>query len=160
MQLERLGRVRIAVVIFATNKVLMEDIVASSLPQALVAEDDRALADIIRLALTRAGFEVTVAHNGKVALEYASRKQFQAIVSDYQMPGLNGEQLLTAIREQDLAKDAALLLCSAKSYEFDSERLRESLGLAAVFYKPFSLNELVTTIQAALMVDFVTDSPI
>lgn len=131
----------------------MDHPVTSSKPLALVAEDDRALADIIRLALVRAGYEVTVAHNGKVALDYASQRQFQAIVSDYQMPGLNGEQLLTEIRNRGLAQDATLILCSAKGYEFDSERLRESLELTAVFYKPFSLSELVSTIQSKCQYD-------
>jgi DNA-binding response OmpR family regulator len=118
-------------------------------PCALVAEDDRALADIIRLALVRAGFQVTVAHNGKVALDYAAKQSFSAIISDYQMPGLNGEEFLTALREQGLCEQAVLLLCSAKGYEIDSERLRESLGLTAVFYKPFSLSELTDAVRAA-----------
>lgn len=122
-------------------------------PTALVAEDDRALADIIRLALSRAGFDVTVAHNGQVALEFVRNRQFQVIVTDYQMPGLNGEQFLTHVREEKIGDDTVLLLCSAKSYELDSERLRTTLGLTAVFYKPFSLSGLVSAAQSALIVD-------
>ena len=118
-------------------------------PLALVAEDDRALADILRLALEKAGYAVTVAHNGTRALDLASLKTFEVVVSDYQMPGLNGEQLLTALRENRACPNAALFLCSAKSYELDSERLRDSLGLSGVFYKPFSLTELIAAVHAA-----------
>ena len=116
--------------------------------RALVAEDDRALADVIRLALTRAGFEVTLAHDGQKALQFAAASAFDVICSDYQMPLLNGEQLLSGVRAGGPSQHATLILCSAKSYELDSERLREQLSLAAVFYKPFSLTELVAAVRS------------
>ena len=117
--------------------------------RALVAEDDRALTDIIRLTLSRAGFEVSVAFDGQSALQLARAKEFDVVVSDYQMPLLNGDKLLEAIRVDSISRSALLILCSAKSYELNSERLREELGLSAIFYKPFSLSELVSiAIQA------------
>ena len=115
---------------------------ATSRPAALVAEDDRALADVLRLAFVRAGFDVTVAKNGYEALQFASASRFDVVCSDYQMPMLNGEQLLTAIRGEGPSSDAVCLLCSAKSYELDCERLISELRLQAVFYKPFSLMEI------------------
>lgn len=117
--------------------------------RALIAEDDRALADIVRLALGRDGYDVTLAGNGKAALQHAMSTPFDLIVSDYQMPLLNGEQLLTAIRAAGPSQHAAMILCSAKCYELDSERLRRDLDLAGVFYKPFSLLTLVATARAA-----------
>lgn len=116
---------------------------------ALVAEDDRALADIVRLALSKDGFTVSVAHDGRKALQLAQATAFEVIVSDYQMPFLNGEELLSSVRRGGASQSAVLLLCSAKTYELESERLREELGLAAVFYKPFSLNELVAVVREA-----------
>jgi len=118
--------------------------------KVLVAEDDRALADIVRLAFTRAGYEVTVAHCGKMALRAAHSTAYDVIVSDYQMPGLDGEQFLAGARAAGQSQQALLILCSAKSYELDSERLRSELGLAAIFYKPFSLGELVRAVRDAL----------
>lgn len=116
--------------------------------KALVAEDDRALADIIRLALTRGGYQVAVAHDGKKALTLATNSKFDVVVSDYQMPLLNGEQLLSGIRVAGASQEALLFLCSAKSFELDSERIKRELRLSAVFFKPFSLGELVTTIKS------------
>ncbi len=116
--------------------------------KALVAEDDRAFADIIRLALTRGGYQVVVAHDGKKALNLATATKFDVVVSDYQMPLLNGEQMLRGIRSGGASQKALLFLCSAKSFELDSERIRQELGLSAVFFKPFSLGELVSTIQS------------
>lgn len=117
--------------------------------RALIAEDDRALADIIRLALMRDGHDVTLAGNGKLALQIAMSAPFDLIVSDYQMPLLNGEQLLTSVRTSGPSQHAILILCSAKCYEIDSERLRRDLDLAGVFYKPFSLAALVSAARDA-----------
>ena len=117
--------------------------------KALVAEDDRALADIIRLALTRADFEVSVAHDGQKAQQLAQSMQFNVVVSDYQMPIVNGETFLASVRDSSMSCEALLILCSAKSYELNSERLRDELGLSAIFYKPFSLNELVSVARQA-----------
>lgn len=118
--------------------------------KALIAEDDRALADIIRLALVKAGFEVTVSHQGNRALCLAKEIAFDLIISDYQMPGLNGEQFLREVRREGASKNAVMVLCSAKSYELDSQRLQADLDLANVFYKPFSLAEIVSTIRGSL----------
>lgn len=115
---------------------------------ALVAEDDRALADILRLALTRGGYVVTVAHDGRKALQLATTTKFDVVVSDYQMPGLNGEQLLQGIRAEGESREAWLFLCSAKSYELDTEQISQALGLSGVFYKPFSLGELVSKVKS------------
>ncbi|MGE0759063.1 MAG: response regulator [Pirellulaceae bacterium] len=116
--------------------------------RVLVAEDDRALADVIRLALSRAGFEVSVANDGQAALQLASTSTFDVVISDYQMPKINGEQLLTAVRSDSASQDASLILCSARYYELDSERLNADLRLSAIFFKPFSLAELVHAASA------------
>jgi DNA-binding response OmpR family regulator len=125
-------------------------IVTTQKQTALIAEDDRALADIMRLALIKAGFDVTVAHHGNRALSLAKETSFDLIITDYQMPGLNGEQVLQEVRREGASKNAVMVLCSAKSYELDSERLRLDLDLAHVFYKPFSLAEIVSTSRSAL----------
>lgn len=116
----------------------------------LVAEDDPALADVLRLAFDRGGFRVRVVRNGAEALEVARQTPFDVVCSDYQMPGLNGEQLLSGVRSAGASRDAVCVLCSAKSYELDCERLTEQLGLQAVFYKPFSLVEIVESVRAGL----------
>lgn len=115
---------------------------------ALIAEDDRALADILRLALTRGGYAVTVAHDGRKALQLGTTTKFDVVVSDHQMPGLNGEQVLQGIRAEGASQEARLFLCSAKSFELDTDKISETLGLSGVFYKPFSLGELVAKIKS------------
>ncbi len=127
-------------------------------PHILVAEDDRAFADIIQRALKRAGGQVSVAFNGARALQLARETAFDVIVSDFQMPQMDGGQLLAAVREDSASRDAILFLCSAKCYELDSEHMREELGLHGVFYKPFSLNELVQAVEKACLARTLSNS--
>lgn len=119
-------------------------------PSALIAEDDPALADVLRMAFTRAGFNAQVRRNGAEALELARSFAFDVVCSDYQMPGLHGEQFLTGVRASGASQQAVCLLCSAKSYELDCERISRDLNLQAVFYKPFSLAEMVAAAKQGL----------
>lgn len=119
-------------------------------PRALIAEDDPALADVLRMAFTRQGFEVRVCRNGRDALETAQREHWDVVCSDYQMPHVNGEQLLSGIRASGPSRDAVCILCSAKSYELDCNRMSDELNLHAVFYKPFSLAEISESARQGL----------
>ncbi|WP_166831142.1 response regulator [Thalassoroseus pseudoceratinae] len=109
----------------------------------LVAEDNRVLADVIQFNLEDEGFHVVVAHNGRKALKLAEKQAFDLIFCDYQMPGLSGEELLREIRANSISQNAVCVLCSAKGYELDVERLSKELDLMQVVLKPFSPNELV-----------------
>jgi DNA-binding response OmpR family regulator len=60
--------------------------------RVLIAEDDRAICDIYRIALQARGHEVVLSHDGRQCLEAykASEKPFDAVVLDYRMPELDG----------------------------------------------------------------------
>lgn len=122
----------------------------SGQPRILIAEDNRVLADVIRFNLAEEGFDVTVATHGRRALKAAQAEAFDLIISDYQMPGLSGEELLSAVRADSLSHDAVCILCSAKGYELDSQRLTDELRLMRIVMKPFSPSELVGLAHQAL----------
>ena len=130
---------------FLTCKLLLTLRLRMTTPLAriLVADDDRTLADVIRFGFVRAHFEVTVAHNGRAALELARNEPFDVVICDFQMPQLNGEQVLTGIRAEGKSQTAALILCTAKGYELEADRLREELHIAAIMLKPFSIVSMV-----------------
>jgi DNA-binding response OmpR family regulator len=113
----------------------------------LIAEDNRVLADVMRFNLEAEGFEVTVAHNGQKALGIAQTDYFDLVISDYQMPGLSGEELLRGIRADSVNTTAVCVLCSAKGYELDEEQLTDELGLHSIVMKPFSPRDLVVLAQ-------------
>ena len=67
-------------------------------PRVLVVDDSATLRTIMGAALASAGFEVEAAADGVDALERLQRSHFDALVTDFVMPRLNGYQLVQAVR--------------------------------------------------------------
>jgi DNA-binding response OmpR family regulator len=65
--------------------------------RVLLVDDERMLRRVLRWGLARAGFEVVEADNGQAALELLSREHFDLVISDVQMPVMNGLALLQAL---------------------------------------------------------------
>lgn len=122
----------------------------SERPKILVAEDNRVLADVIQFNYRQEGFDIVVANDGSKALLLAQECAFELVVSDYQMPGLSGYELLSGIRADSLSREAAFILCSAKTYELDERRLTNELGLSHILMKPFSPMELIALTHTLL----------
>ena len=117
-------------------------------PRILVAEDNRVLADVLRFNLQRAGFAVTVALNGSIAVTHLQQETFDLLITDFQMPGVNGEQLCQVIRKELQLDQLPILMCSAKGLELDIESLKAEFGVSQVISKPFSMREIVAIAQS------------
>ncbi|MCG6155839.1 response regulator [Rubinisphaera margarita] len=116
----------------------------------LIAEDNRVMADVVRFNLQRAGFEVTVALDGAAALEQARSRQFDLVITDYQMPRMGGPELIAALRGMEEYADIPIFLCSAKGYELNEAELREQWGIQRLLLKPFSPTEIVACVEQQL----------
>jgi DNA-binding response OmpR family regulator len=125
----------------------------------LVAEDNTVLRDVLRFNLQRAGFDVTVAENGRVAADYLEARAFDLLITDYQMPELDGEGLCRVAREQLALSELPILMCSAKGLELDTEMLRERYQVSKVLYKPFSMKEIVALAQELIASPALTPTP-
>ena len=90
--------------------------------QVLIAEDDSVLADVLQFNLQRAGFAVTTVESGDAAVEQLRTGTFDLLISDFQMPGLTGEQVCQVAREELKLTDLPILLCTAKGLEIDAEQ--------------------------------------
>jgi CheY-like chemotaxis protein len=124
----------------------------------LIAEDNLVMAHVLQFNLERAGFEVHAAADGALALEAAMEDTFDVVITDYQMPRMNGEELVRQLRTYPEYMDTPMVLCSAKGYEIDTAQLERDLGIAEVVYKPFSpahIVELITALTATLAVSSV-----
>src|SRR5580698_10769980 len=75
---------------------------ADETPSVLVVDDEPAVARMTERLLGRKGYRVTVAHGGREAIELARVHSFDAIVSDLDMPDVDGRALLRAIRKSNL----------------------------------------------------------
>ena len=120
----------------------------------LVAEDSVPLANIVRFNLERAGFRVTVSFNGQEAWELAQENQFDVVLTDYEMPKMNGIELCKCLRQDQRYADTPILLMSGKMNHLDLSRLCEDLNILAYFPKPFRPQEIVDTVEACLSISF------
>ncbi len=116
----------------------------------LIAEDNVVMSHVLRFNLTRTGKYVAVAENGAVAVQAARREKFDLVITDYQMPVMNGLEFCRRLRSLNAYHDVPVILCSAKGHEIDEARLREELGIAAVVFKPFSPREITELVDELL----------
>ena len=105
----------------------------------LIIEDEEAIADLEKDYLELSGFEVKICNTGDEGLQTALREEFDLIVLDLMLPGLDGFEVCKKIREE---KNIPIIMVSAKKEDIDKIR---GLGMGADDYmtKPFSPSELV-----------------
>ena len=117
----------------------------------LVVEDSAIIGRVICFGMNQAGFRTKFCRNGVVAVEALATEQFDVIISDYQMPGMNGEDVFRHARQDPRHSDVPIILVTGKEYEIDVNRLTTEYSLAAIFSKPFSPTQLVATVKQALL---------
>ncbi len=112
----------------------------------LIVEDELEIAELEKDYLELSGFEVDIQEDGIKGLEAAKDKEYNLIVLDLMLPGIDGFEICRQIRE---AKDIPILMVSARKDDIDKIR---GLGLGADDYmtKPFSPSELVARVKAHL----------
>ena len=112
----------------------------------LIEEDEETIADLERDYLELSGFEVEVANDGETGLEKALTDQFDLVILDLMLPGVDGFEICREVRQK---KNTPIIMVSAKKDDIDKIR---GLGLGADDYmtKPFSPSELVARVKAHL----------
>jgi CheY-like chemotaxis protein len=115
--------------------------------EILVVEDNRAMSQVLRFNLERAGFAATVAYNGQEAIEQLQEHKFHLMITDYQMPILDGGQLCHYVRGTLGLVDLPIALCSAKGMEADAANLVVECGLCQLFFKPVSPQAIVNFVM-------------
>jgi two-component system alkaline phosphatase synthesis response regulator PhoP/two-component system response regulator VicR len=119
---------------------------AASKIRVLVAEDNPALALVVRLHLENAGFQVTVARNGAEAWSLLQRQDFEVFVTDHQMPELPGAEVCRRMRQEERLAQVGVVMLTAKAQDADIFRGWSS-GVSAYLTKPFNPLELLTYVK-------------
>ena len=115
----------------------------------LVVEDDREIADLVRLYLARDGFGVQVEHRGDTGLAAARRLRPVACVLDIALPGLDGVEVCRRLRGGGDGDWTPVIFLTARDDEVD-RILGLELGADDYVTKPFSPRELVARVRAVL----------
>lgn len=112
----------------------------------LIVEDEIGLADAVAAILKKEKYEADIANDGKTGLEYALTDQYDCILLDIMLPGMNGLDVLTYLRVKEI--ETPVILLTAKS---ETEDKINGLDCGADDYltKPFSTGELLARIRAA-----------
>lgn len=123
---------------------------ADATKRVLVAEDNRVLSDVLSFNLQRAGFHTTVARDGQQAMIELQNASFDLLITDFQMPGANGEDLCRFIRNELGNRELPILMCSAKGLELNVDHLHDQWQVFTVIYKPFSMREIIKLVHEAI----------
>ena len=113
----------------------------------LVVEDERNIADLLKLYLTREGFSVVISGDGDAALQAVRDHHPAAIILDVGLPGIDGTEVCRRLRA---AQDwTPILFCTARDDEIDRV-IGLELGADDYITKPFSPREVVARLKAVL----------
>ncbi|MDJ0567809.1 MAG: response regulator transcription factor [Pleurocapsa sp. MO_192.B19] len=117
--------------------------------EILIVEDEQEIAQLIEQTLVREGFLCNIANDGLTALTIFKQQQPDLVILDLMLPGLDGLEVCTRIRQQPYDKDPYILMLTARGEEIDRV-IGLSTGADDYLVKPFSPRELVARVRALL----------
>lgn len=122
-----------------------------SLPQSvLIIDNDRLQLEIVKEMLERNGVSCIACSNAKELVKEMRKRDYDLLLSDIQMPGTNGFEILNLLRNSNIGNSRTIpVIAMTASGDREKEAFTGS-GFADCFYKPFSMNELLNTISAAM----------
>jgi len=120
---------------------------ATEKKSVLVVDDEPAFARLMRRVLEGTGYDAIVTHNGNEAIDAMMRRRFDVIVSDIEMPGMTGVDLLSLVRVYDLDVPV-LFVTGAATVETAMDAI--SLGALQYLVKPISSEVLIGAVDRAV----------
>ena len=120
----------------------------AELKKILVAEDELTNSLLLKRLLTKAGYQVVIAHNGSDALQHLLKENFDFLLTDWMMPQMDGIELIRRVRDEFetppfIIMVTALVSESARSYALES-------GADDYVAKPIDIDELLTRVKDGL----------
>jgi two-component system alkaline phosphatase synthesis response regulator PhoP len=121
------------------------------MPKRILLCDD--VIHILRAAefkLKRAGYDVQTAGDGQEGWEAIEHRKPDMLITDCQMPRLDGIGLVRRVRSEPQTEDLPVLMLTAKGFELSHEELSEELKIIKIVAKPFSPRELLQLVNKVL----------
>jgi two-component system chemotaxis response regulator CheY len=112
----------------------------------LTVDDSRTMRDMLRMALVKAGFNVVEAVDGEHGLEVLNANGADVIITDINMPKLDGFGFIEAVREDDAWRATPILVLTTESDPAKKDRARRA-GATGWIVKPFHPEKLVEAIR-------------
>jgi two-component system chemotaxis response regulator CheY len=115
----------------------------------LIADDSASMRQMVSFTLKQAGYEVTEAVDGKDALAKLGANSIQMLITDLNMPNLDGFGLIEAARAMPQGKFIPIVMLTTESQETQKQR-GKSLGATGWIVKPFQPDQLVAVVKKVL----------
>jgi two-component system, chemotaxis family, chemotaxis protein CheY len=115
----------------------------------LAVDDSPSMREMVRIALSSAGFEVTQANDGEEALRIAREHCFDLILSDVNMPHMDGIELIRALRAESSYRHTPILMLTTDGSP-ERKRAGKEAGATGWIVKPFDPAQLIATMLRVL----------
>ena len=119
------------------------------MPNILIADDSASMRNMVTATLESAGHSVVSAEDGKQALAAAKVKGFDAVITDLNMPNMNGIELVRELRGLPTYKYTPILLLTTESGS-DKKMEGKQAGATGWLVKPFNPEKLLATVERVL----------
>lgn len=118
--------------------------------RVLLCDDEIHILRAAEYKFKRAGYDVQVAADGQEAWEQIELRKPDILITDYQMPRMDGLELTRRVRESEATRDLPILMLTAKGFELSPEELAAKWNVLGVIAKPFSPRELLEIVNKTL----------
>ncbi len=115
----------------------------------LIIQDSPSINAMLKFRLESGGFSVETAETGEEGVEKTKLSQYQLILLDYNLPGMNGSQVCRILREQDKTQNTPIVFMSAKD-EDKLRQLTEEAGADGYLGLPFEGKKFLDKIRRLL----------
>jgi two-component system chemotaxis response regulator CheY len=112
----------------------------------LTVDDSASMRALLNHALTSQGFNVAQAEDGEVALEWLAMNEVDVVITDINMPRLDGFSLIERLRQGNRHRDRPILVLTTESSEDKKARARQA-GATGWIVKPFDPEKLVAAVR-------------
>jgi CheY-like chemotaxis protein/class 3 adenylate cyclase len=117
--------------------------------RVLVVDDSAAIRHLVSDCLRRQGFVVSTAVDGQDGLEKAKLERPELVLTDYDMPRMNGFELVLGLRRDPATRDIPLVMLTARESKRDQAQMRAA-GLTSYLVKPFGPDKCVAIVERVL----------
>jgi DNA-binding NtrC family response regulator len=112
----------------------------------LIVDDEEVMRSLFTDLLSERGFKISVARNGKEAIELVKEKFFHIAILDMHMPVMNGVQTLRLIKA--MSPKTSIVMTDSFPDTFAEEAIKE--GAATCIHKPFNIQEVIEIVNKAI----------
>jgi two-component system, chemotaxis family, chemotaxis protein CheY len=124
------------------------------MPRIMIVDDVTSIRQIVTKVFQDVGYQVTEAAKGEEALDLAKIKRVHLVITDIEMPGMSGLELIKALRELKSYKTTPILILARDAGDVNIKKA-ESLGASGFIEKPFTPERLLSVVNQVLVDAYV-----